>query len=201
MYSAWFSWDTIHETEKASLPEFFNATSFTRNPRVYKEYRDFIISYYREHPSRRLTFSQVRRSLVGDVGCLLKVFRFLEKCGLINYGVRDLEIGDDDLVKVEDGTLNGVRVVAVPDSVKPVLVTGVGADNGLHLCESEFRMPPLASCLDVYQGLIELVCASCKEMCESGHYECTEVFSFRNLFLSKYIETHTHTHTLSSCRI
>ncbi|XP_020245363.1 SWI/SNF complex subunit SWI3A-like, partial [Asparagus officinalis] len=85
--SSWFSWDSIHETERRSLPEFFDGSSYSRNPRVYKEYRDFIINRFREEPSRRLTFTEVRKSLIGDVGSIEKVFRFLDRWGLINFGV------------------------------------------------------------------------------------------------------------------
>ncbi|XP_071731787.1 SWI/SNF complex subunit SWI3A-like [Rutidosis leptorrhynchoides] len=181
--AGWFSWDNIHETEKTSLKEFFNGNSFTRNPRVYKEYRDFIISKFREDPSRRLTFSEVRKSLVGDVNYLLKVFKFLEQSGLINFGVDSSVIRDGDLVeeegkwkvKVEDGPPHGVRVVSIPNSLKAVTVpANVSSNNGWKTNESDFKMPPLSSYSDVYQELIELVCGNCKERCESGHYEYTK---------------------------
>ncbi|KAI3727072.1 hypothetical protein L1987_66881 [Smallanthus sonchifolius] len=183
--SGWFSWDNIHEIEKTSLKEFFDGSSFTRNPRVYKEYRDFIISKYREDPSRRLTFSEIRKSLVGDVNYLLKVFLFLEKWGLINFGTPSSVIGgvDCDLirededegrwkVKVEEGPPHGVRVVAIPNSLKPVqLLASLSSNNGPQIGETEFKMPPLSSHSDVYQELIELICGNCKERCESSHYE------------------------------
>ncbi|KAI3761440.1 hypothetical protein L1987_51856 [Smallanthus sonchifolius] len=179
--SAWFSWDNIHQIEKTSLNEFFDGSSFTRNPRVYKEYRDFIISKYREDPSRRLTFSEVRKSLVGDVNYLLKVFLFLEKFGLVNFGVQSAVIGggDCDVVKVEEGLPHGVRVVAVPNSLKPVSLPVIASSNhGSRLGESDFKLPSLSSHLDVYQGLIELICGSCKELCGSGHYEYLKDGSF-----------------------
>ncbi|PWA59471.1 hypothetical protein CTI12_AA281630 [Artemisia annua] len=56
--AGWFSWDNIHDIERAALTPFFDGSSFTRNPRVYKEYRDHIINKFREYPSRRLTFSE-----------------------------------------------------------------------------------------------------------------------------------------------
>lgn len=188
--SGWFSWDNIHEIEKASLKEFFDGTSFTRNPRVYKEYRDFIISKFREDPSRRLTFSEVRKSLVGDVNYLLKVFLFLEKWGLINFnapspspviGGEDGDLVREDeeegrwKVKVEEGPPHGVRVVAIPNSLKPVsLPASVTSNNSSRFTDNDFKMPPLSSHSDVYQELLELVCGNCKERCESGHYEYTK---------------------------
>lgn len=157
---------------------------------MYKEYRDFIISKYREDPSRRLTFSEIRKSLVGDVNYLLKVFLFLEKWGLINFGAppRSSVVGGDDCdlvkedeeegrwkVKVEEGPPHGVRVVAIPNSLKSVsLPASVSVNNGSHLGESEFKMPPLSSYSDIYQESIELICGNCKERCDSGHHEHIE---------------------------
>lgn len=40
---------------------------------------------YREIPSRKISFTQVRKKLVGDVGSVRRVFDFLESWGLINY--------------------------------------------------------------------------------------------------------------------
>ncbi|KAM0932389.1 putative transcription factor MYB/SANT family [Dioscorea sansibarensis] len=83
--SGWFSWDKIQETERKVLPEFFDGKSATRNPRVYKYYRDTIITLFRLNPSRKITFTEARRVLVGDVGSVRRVFDFLELWGLINY--------------------------------------------------------------------------------------------------------------------
>lgn len=48
--SQWFDLDTIHEIEMNSLPEFFCGKYPSKTPQVYKEYRNFIISLYRENP-------------------------------------------------------------------------------------------------------------------------------------------------------
>ncbi|KAL5848048.1 hypothetical protein ACOSQ3_011572 [Xanthoceras sorbifolium] len=84
-YSRWFSWDTINECEVRFLPEFFDSRSPSKNPGVYKYYRDSIIRHYRNNPSRKITFTDVRRILVGDVGSIRRVFDFLETWGLVNY--------------------------------------------------------------------------------------------------------------------
>ncbi|GAB4845776.1 hypothetical protein Ancab_039185 [Ancistrocladus abbreviatus] len=186
IFSGWFSWDTIHETERISLKEFFDGSSFTRNPRIYKEYRDFIISKYREDPSRRLTFTEVRKSLVGDVCLLKKVFDFLENWGLINFNVAAEEgkgklvaEGESLRVKVEEGAPNGVRVVAIPNSLKPLVapppvVAGSGGGGGV--IDNGFKLPPLAS----YSGAFEdsrreeLLCGNCKEKCDSKYYKSTK---------------------------
>lgn len=84
-FSGWFSYDKIHETERRLLPEFFDGKSASRNPKVYKYIRDTIIKRFRANPSKKITFSKVRRSLVCDVGSIRRVFEFLEIWGLINY--------------------------------------------------------------------------------------------------------------------
>ncbi|KAF0935791.1 hypothetical protein E2562_035759 [Oryza meyeriana var. granulata] len=89
-YSAWFSYDTIHETERRLMPEFFEgeaaAASGSRGPEAYKYYRDTLVRRFRSRPGRRLTLTEARRGLVGDVGSVRRVFDFLEEWGLINYG-------------------------------------------------------------------------------------------------------------------
>jgi len=89
-YSAWFSFDSIHDTERRLLPEFFEgeaaAASGCRGPGGYKYYRDSLIRRFRARPGRRLTLTEARRGLVGDVGSVRRVFDFLEEWGLINYG-------------------------------------------------------------------------------------------------------------------
>ncbi|XP_027356053.1 SWI/SNF complex subunit SWI3B [Abrus precatorius] len=82
-YSRWFSWDSIHQCEVRHLPEFFDSSS--KNPRVYKYYRNSIVKYFRYNPTRKITFTDVRKTLVGDVGSIRRVFDFLEAWGLINY--------------------------------------------------------------------------------------------------------------------
>lgn len=200
-YSSWFSWSNIHEIERISLREFFDGSSITRTPRIYKEYRDFIISKYREDPSRRLTFTELRKSLVGDVSVLHKVFTFLEKWGLINFsgtassssviGASTSSVdgqGEDDKwrIRVEEGAPHGVRVVAAPNSFKPVAALPpppvMDLGGGGEIAEIGSKFPPLASYSDIYdelrqqqQGKESLLCGSCKEHCDSGHYEYSKV--------------------------
>ncbi|OEL17660.1 SWI/SNF complex subunit SWI3B [Dichanthelium oligosanthes] len=89
-YSAWFSFDSIHDTERRLLPEFFEgeaaAASGCRGPDAYKYYRNTLIRRFRARPGRRLTLTEARRGLVGDVGSVRRVFDFLEEWGLINHG-------------------------------------------------------------------------------------------------------------------
>ncbi|XP_072961893.1 SWI/SNF complex subunit SWI3A homolog [Typha angustifolia] len=178
--SSWFQWDEIHETEKKSVPEFFEGCSITRSPRVYKEYRDFVINKYREDPSRRLTFTEIRKGLIGDVCLLRKLFQFLEKWGLINFGVADgaetttatAEVAGPKVV-VEEGAPAGVQVVmpAISAERKSVVAKGaVGGENG-------FRLPPLTSYSDVFGEWLSRktqLCGFCGEQCGASHVETLE---------------------------
>ncbi|XP_039002582.1 SWI/SNF complex subunit SWI3B [Hibiscus syriacus] len=83
-YSRWFSWDKIDSCESRFLPEFFDGRS-SKGPSLYKYYRNSIIKLFRENPSRKITFTEARRNLVGDVGSIRRVFDFLDHWGLINY--------------------------------------------------------------------------------------------------------------------
>ncbi|GJN19258.1 hypothetical protein PR202_gb06513 [Eleusine coracana subsp. coracana] len=88
--AAWFSYDSIHDTERRLLPDFFEgeaaAASGSRGPDAYKYYRNTLVRRFRSRPGRRLTLTEARRGLVGDVGSIRRVFDFLEEWGLINYG-------------------------------------------------------------------------------------------------------------------
>ncbi|CAJ1974338.1 unnamed protein product [Sphenostylis stenocarpa] len=179
--SRWFAWDEIHETERGAFKEFFDASSISRTPKIYKEYRDFIINKYREEPSRRLTFTEVRKSLVGDVTFLHKAFLFLENWGLINYGAPGADVEKEEEeelcnVRLEEGTPNGIRVAATPNSLKPMLLPRV-AKSGGNASGASLKLPPLASYSDIYGDLIRQKdgkCRFCDAKCSSGHYRCTQ---------------------------
>ncbi|KAF5187364.1 SWI/SNF complex subunit SWI3A [Thalictrum thalictroides] len=173
-YSSWFSWNEIHEKEKISLKEFFQGNSISKTPKIYKEYRDFIINKYREDPLRRLNFTEIRKSLIGDVNLIYKVFVFLDKWGLINFGapkvIDSLTVlsQDEDKQRVvfEEGAPNGVKVVEIPNSSKVVTLPpqiSVSCDRGGDVVENGFRLPPLASYSDVFRDLLRQSCAKCGE--------------------------------------
>lgn len=91
-YASWFSLDTIHATERRSLPEFFNGRNRSKVPSIYKQYRDFIVNTYRLNPSEYLTLTACRRNLAGDVCAIMRVHAFLEQWGIINYQVSRSEL-------------------------------------------------------------------------------------------------------------
>lgn len=86
-YASWFELKQVNSVEISSLPEFFNNTSRSKTPLIYLNYRNFMVNTYRLNPNEYLTLTAVRRNLTGDVGSLLRVHRFLNKWGLINYQV------------------------------------------------------------------------------------------------------------------
>ena len=142
----------------------------------------------REDPSRKLTFTEVRNSFVGDVSLLRKVFNFLEKLGLINFGAHSggrggFVAGGDKRcrVKVEDEVPNGIRAAKMPNSIKPISqvssqpkVGEVGGGGGVN----RVGFPPLASYSNVFGDLKKegLVCGNCGGHCDSGHYKHSKVF-------------------------
>ncbi|XP_059460648.1 SWI/SNF complex subunit SWI3B [Corylus avellana] len=84
-YSRWFSWSKIHDCEVRFVPEFFDTASHSKNPGLYMYYRNSIVKQFRANPSKKLTFTDARKILVGDVGSIRRVFDFLEAWGLVNY--------------------------------------------------------------------------------------------------------------------
>ncbi|KAL6011666.1 hypothetical protein ACLOJK_002114 [Asimina triloba] len=192
-YSSWFSWDEIHQNERNAHSEFFNTTSISKTPKIYKDYRDFIINKYREDPSRRLTFTDVRKCLIGDVGSIHKIFNFLEKWGLINFSASpqppppprpfDADRAGAALceVVVEDGSPDGVRVVEYPNSGKAMTAystegggeegrRGSGGNGGSGV--AGLRLPPLTSYSDVFgEAGRRKGCWNCGEDCVAGYYE------------------------------
>nr|VDC80599.1 unnamed protein product [Brassica rapa] len=174
-HSSWFVWEDIHEIERREFAEFFSESSITRTPKVYKEYRDFIINKYREDDSsKRLTFTSIRKYLVGDVNLLRKVFLFLENWGLINYLKRsDDGSMEESEVKIEQGTPAGIRVTATPVSMRPLTVPPLVEERA----EPAFKFSPLTSYSDVFTDLKKpLVCGHCggESSCDSAFYQHTK---------------------------
>ncbi|SGZ51103.1 CIC11C00000000251 [Sungouiella intermedia] len=107
-YASWFNMKLIHQIEKDSLPEFFNLTHPSKSPKIYANYRNFMINAYRLNPNEYLTLTSCRRNLVGDVGTLMRVHRFLNKWGLINYQVNPQFKPAYALEKMPNGSLVGL---------------------------------------------------------------------------------------------
>lgn len=107
-YTRWFKMSTIHSIEKESLPEFFTARHPSKSPKIYLNYRNFMINSYRLNPNEYLTLTSCRRNLVGDVGTLMRVHRFLNRWGLINYQVNPHFKPGYAIEKLNNGTTAGL---------------------------------------------------------------------------------------------
>lgn len=101
------------------------------------------------------------------------MFQFLDKWGLINFGLSstpdELDREEKTIkVRVEDGAPNGVRVVAMPNSLKPI-----SAPQTAEVVENGLKLPPLASYSDAFGEQKGFVCGNCGESCDLGRYEHT----------------------------
>ena len=85
--TSWFNMDNIHEIEMKSLPEFFVGKYPSKTPKVYKNYRNFIINLYRENPSMYLSSKTCNKHLAGDTGAIMRIHSFLEHWGIINFKI------------------------------------------------------------------------------------------------------------------
>ncbi len=56
----WFSLEQIHTIERDALPEFFNGRYPSKNEKIYKEYRNFMVLLYRQNPASYLTATSKR---------------------------------------------------------------------------------------------------------------------------------------------
>lgn len=166
-YSSWFAWDKIHSTERRFLTEFFDEKSAAKTPKVYKEYRDFIINRYRENPHKRINFTEVRKMLVGDVNSIRRVFDFLDNWGLINYQVTSSK---QHTKAEENAGGGGVKVAAAR----------VLGQKGLAASEGD--RPPGGTAIDstVIDGKDKksvewqsgLLCNSCGADCSIARFDC-----------------------------
>lgn len=86
-YSSWFDLSKIHAIERESLPEYFQNSNKAKTPEIYMKYRNFMVNCYRLNPNDYLSYTSVRRNLIGDAGAMLRLHKFLNKWGLINYQV------------------------------------------------------------------------------------------------------------------
>ncbi|CAN1133766.1 SWI/SNF complex subunit SWI3B [Linum perenne] len=118
-YSRWFSWDDIHECEVRLLPEFFDSRSPSKTPRLYQYIRNSIVKQFRRNPSSKITFTDVRKTLVSDVCSIRRVFDFLDAWGLINYSpsptlTKPLKWEDKDSKSSQHGAMASTSQDASP---------------------------------------------------------------------------------------
>lgn len=127
-YSHWFDLDKINLKEKEELPEFFienQPDDISKTAQFYKTIRNFIVNTYRINPGEKISFFAVRRNLKGDAGSLLRIFKFLEKWGLINHQAN---------FKNHDESLNEVYQIdnSTNEKVSQILGKIPNAENTKH---------------------------------------------------------------------
>ncbi|AAS51823.2 ADL097Wp [Eremothecium gossypii ATCC 10895] len=86
-FASWFQFNEIHELERRALPDFFNDSVRFKTAKAYKDVRNFMINTYRLSPYEYLTVTAVRRNIAMDVASIVKIHKFLEEWGLINYQI------------------------------------------------------------------------------------------------------------------
>lgn len=81
----WFNLSEIADIERQNIPEFFNGSKKSKTPELYQKYRNYMILLYKQSPRKYMNFTVIRRNLAGDVNGLIKIYKQLQKWGLINY--------------------------------------------------------------------------------------------------------------------
>lgn len=71
-----------HPGHHGTLPLTQSNVKFEKNEELYKKYRNHIIELGR---SQHVTPTQARKGLAGDACAIIRIHKFLEKWGLINY--------------------------------------------------------------------------------------------------------------------
>lgn len=164
------------------MGEFFDGKSLSKTPKIYKEYRDFIINKYREKEQRLLTFTEVRRMLIGDVNALRRVFDFLDHWGLINHQVGTESNQEASPTPItDDGVPSGVRVALGP-VVSPVLQSesslGVSSPlTGLQLhALPSYRnvFAPVIPAGEAEKIPLKFNCSSCGAECSKIRFHCQD---------------------------
>ncbi len=82
--ASWFNTDDIHHIE---VREFFEFQKGVKGPgwAEYRIMRNHIVSMFQKHPTRRLAFSDISGMFYADSFLVLKIYKFLNRWGIINY--------------------------------------------------------------------------------------------------------------------
>jgi SWI/SNF related-matrix-associated actin-dependent regulator of chromatin subfamily C len=189
------------------MPEFFDGNSISKTPKLYKEYRDFIINKFKENPGKLLTFTEVRRMLPGDVNVIKRLFDFVEYWGLINYqNIPVTKHPESAALSPSSETVPpGVQVVYphIPAGVskpKGSVETNGKSSGALSLSSlvsyrdafvtSTTDAPPTASSESI-ENLNTLNCSSCGANCELKYYGNTKGVRYYFFYLL-YIHAHIY---------
>lgn len=59
---------------------------------MYMDFRNAMINKYREDKSRKLSYTDARRMIIGDATAILRIYTFLDGWGLINFEAKDEQV-------------------------------------------------------------------------------------------------------------
>ncbi|KAL0051641.1 hypothetical protein WJX82_011053 [Trebouxia sp. C0006] len=188
-HAAWFGYNAIHDIERKSVPDFFNGKAQSKTPKVYKEYRNFMINKHREDVKRRLTFTECRKLLAGDAMGVFRVWQFLDSWGIINYQAGAGAADDTDglpLTVQPAGPPSLLKVLAaqpsngaalfkftLPQATDGVAAAASGGLDGLNLITRRDRYGKSAS--QPSNNQVKYICNATGEDCSACRYHCTRM--------------------------
>ncbi|KAA6426594.1 MAG: SWI SNF complex subunit SMARCC2 isoform 2 [Trebouxia sp. A1-2] len=188
-HAAWFGYNAIHDIERKSVPDFFNGKAQSKTPKVYKEYRNFMINKHREDVKRRLTFTECRKLLAGDAMGVFRVWQFLDSWGIINYQAAAGAADDADGVPLTvqpAGPPSLLKVLAAqpnngaalfkftpPQATDGVAAAASGGLDGLNLITRRDRYGKSAS--QPSNNQVKYICNATGEDCSACRYHCTRM--------------------------
>ena len=115
-HAAWFDWDSVHPIEQEGVPVRRGEEEGV-DPEFYQKCRNTMIDKFREKSHRRLSFSDIRRKLSGNVDEMKRIYDFLMKWGLINY----FPASSSHVAKKAKGAVDDGISVSVPSSAPPLI--------------------------------------------------------------------------------
>jgi SWI/SNF related-matrix-associated actin-dependent regulator of chromatin subfamily C len=119
-------------------------------------YRNSIVKLFREQtPSRKLTFTDARKTLVGDVGSIRRVFDFLDAWGLINYSPS----AHNKPLKWEDKDSKSSSHGAEAKAAAAAVAAAAAADSSAASNRETSKV----------------VCSGCKLVCSIACFACDKV--------------------------
>jgi len=135
--ATWFSQNQseVTDVEKALLGEWFDCSQPHLTPALYATTRNAIIKLYKKDTTKYLSMGDVRKSVVGEYGSILRLWRMLESGGGINYG----KVKNTGLPMIAGGRakgeVDGVTSKKVVDAVAKQIGGGKGATEAAQVID------------------------------------------------------------------
>lgn len=154
-YSAWFSFDQVHDIEKRAFPEYFSQLATRPLQDEYIQIRNFIVKAYQKDPTQYITVTACRRHLSADVPIIMKIHAFLEHWGLIHYNSHPtlLDSTTNDSIALQGPQSSRIMKHSEPQSVN------------LFLYQQSLSSTHLST----------ITCHSCGLLCEEEFYHCLKI--------------------------